>query len=268
MEKSSDGSTQIQASKKTCSKCKSTLSMIDFPDEAARKDGKYPWCRSCLSAHRKASYKKRPKKVRILSKICSLCKQEKPRDQFRKYDTKIKKGTGHLHGKCIECEDMEELHLIQGLIMCTTCMTPKPKDCFIPARRNCTRSQCRDCAKKYVNDNKARIKNQDLINKYGMTLDQYMEVLKSQNWSCAVCKRHHSEFSRMLAVDHAHGGPNKGRVRGLCCDKCNRFVVHDHNTGDLLRAAADYLDREPLPYSVPREYLHGSKKRKRKRKCE
>ena len=58
-----------------------------------------------------------------------------------------------------------------------------------------------------------------LRSKYGITLKQYNEMLKNQNYSCALCGRHKSNFNRSLHVDHSH---KSGKVRALVCYFCNR----------------------------------------------
>lgn len=75
---------------------------------------------------------------------------------------------------------------------------------------------------------------------YGITEDQYNELLEKQNHCCNVCLRHESEFKTRLAVDHRHD--KEGEIRGLLCTHCNRRVVGRHKDGDLLRRAADHLD--------------------------
>lgn len=81
---------------------------------------------------------------------------------------------------------------------------------------------------------------------YGITIEQYNEMLAAQNGVCAIClqpethanPRHDNPFS--LSVDHDHG---TGRVRALLCMKCNRGLGNFSDNPALLRAAADYLDR-------------------------
>ena len=244
---------------KTCTKCTLKLPLDQFPDEARRKDGKYPWCRRCLSKHRAERYVKRDRKFSITHKVCSLCKEDKPRDQFKVYPSKT------LHYRCIACEEKEEHLRTSGMIFCSSCNTLKDTSCFTPARRTLLKSQCKDCAKKYIKNNKARIQNNRLLKYYGITLDQYNDLLRQQDYKCAVCQKHYSEFKNMLCVDHAHHGPHQGAIRGLCCDSCNRFVVWKHTDGRVLRAAADYLDKVPSEFFVPEQFLHGPKKRRKKK---
>jgi hypothetical protein len=97
--------------------------------------------------------------------------------------------------------------------------------------------QCRKC-----NRDKHRLAN------YGMTWDQYQELLATQGGMCAICGRQCSS-GRMLAVDHDHAccpdpGKSCGRcVRGLLCGSCNQGIGSLGDAPDRLRAAAAYLER-------------------------
>lgn len=245
---------------KKCTKCFVDLPKKEFPKEESRKDGLYPWCKKCLSNHRKERYKKRTRKIHLTHKVCSLCKEDKPREAYKVYSG------GNLHYRCISCEEKEEALKQSGNILCTSCNIEKPKKDFVPSRQDCLRAECKECAKKYNKSSFAKRKNSQLQKIYGISLDQYNELLKKQDYKCAVCKRPHTDFKNSLAVDHAHGGPQAGAIRGLLCDTCNRFVVWKHNTSELLRNAAEYLDRDYTGYFVPEKYLHGPKKRRKKRK--
>lgn len=47
----------------------------------------------------------------------------------------------------------------------------------------------------------------------------------SQQGLCALCQRPESSFKRKLNVDHNH---KTGKVRGLLCYRCNKFIVGRH----------------------------------------
>lgn len=98
-----------------------------------------------------------------------------------------------------------------------------------------------------------------LMRLYGITEEQYQELLDRQGGKCAICLRDHTEFKTRLAVDHNH---QNGEIRGLCCTYCNHRVVGRHRDSDLLRRMADYLDRGTGWY-VP-ERIKTRKKRKKK----
>ena len=92
---------------------------------------------------------------------------------------------------------------------------------------------------------------------YGISQAEYEEILEEQHGCCAICKRHHTEFDRNLAVDHDH---QTLEVRGLLCQWCNQRLLGRHRDPDLFRAAAEYLEKPRKGWLVPK------KKRTRKRR--
>ena len=111
--------------------------------------------------------------------------------------------------------------------------------------------------KEYFVRNANRIRQAYLLRRFGITEEQYEELLNKQDGRCAVCLRHQSDFSRRMAVDHNH---KTGEIRGLLCNFCNHRVVGKHNDSELLRRAADYLERT-TGWRVPQR-----KRRKRRRR--
>ena len=64
---------------------------------------------------------------------------------------------------------------------------------------------------------------------------------------CAICGEPETAVSRTgrpksISVDHDH---DTGRIRGVLCDRCNRALGYLRDNPDLLRRAADYLERPP-----------------------
>lgn len=74
-----------------------------------------------------------------------------------------------------------------------------------------------------------------LTARYGITIEQYDEMLKKQNGRCAVCKikaplkKDGTPLygKKNLAVDHGHMLPGSlaDKVRGLLCQTCNRIII-------------------------------------------
>lgn len=93
---------------------------------------------------------------------------------------------------------------------------------------------------------------------YGITPEQYDELLLKQNNACAICLKPADSFSKNLAVDHDH---HSGAIRGLLCTYCNHRLVARHRDGDLLRRIADYVEQDTGWYVPERK----KKQRKRKR---
>lgn len=72
---------------------------------------------------------------------------------------------------------------------------------------------------------------------YGLEDDVFQELLKSQNFCCAICDEPFAE--KRQYVDHCHSG---GGVRGLLCNKCN-IGLHYVERTEYLEAAIAYLER-------------------------
>lgn len=87
-----------------------------------------------------------------------------------------------------------------------------------------------------------------MLKKYGITWEQYCEMLEAQGGLCAICRRPERLMLRgrlrRLSVDHDH---ETEAVRDLLCDACNNGLAKFDEEPDLLRAAADYLERHAAP---------------------
>lgn len=86
---------------------------------------------------------------------------------------------------------------------------------------------------------KLRGKAKDIERTYGITLNEYEKLYRSQNGMCAIC--HHPEPTKgrlFLAVDHDH---KTGRVRGLLCSKCNMALGSFGDSTEYLLSAVRYL---------------------------
>ena len=105
---------------------------------------------------------------------------------------------------------------------------------------------------RFVGAGKRKLSNRKshLKRKYGLTLEEFDELLASQGGGCAICGRPDADN-----VDHDH---DTGRVRGILCFKCNVAVGQMDDDGDRLIAAAAYLARydELTPLAREPERLH------------
>ena len=71
-----------------------------------------------------------------------------------------------------------------------------------------------------------------------MTLEQYGEMLKKQNGTCALCDKTKSNPHKHLCIDHDH---TTGKIRGLLCDNHNRALGLFKDSIEDLEKALDYL---------------------------
>lgn len=80
------------------------------------------------------------------------------------------------------------------------------------------------------------IKNQktyQLRVKYGLSFEDYEELLIAQEGRCAICNR-----MKKLHVDHCH---ETGKVRGLLCNNCNCGIGNLQDSVEIVKKALDYL---------------------------
>jgi hypothetical protein len=79
--------------------------------------------------------------------------------------------------------------------------------------------------------------------KYGITVEQYDQMLADQRGLCALCEKPPKEGGTgpagVLHVDHDHA---TGRVRALLCVDCNSGLGRFFDDPDLMRRAADYVE--------------------------
>lgn len=78
------------------------------------------------------------------------------------------------------------------------------------------------------------VQRKNLMNNYGLTVDQWDRMLVRQGGRCAICL----EPTYDLCVDHCH---DSGKVRALLCAQCNRGLGMFADEPARLRAAAKYL---------------------------
>lgn len=78
------------------------------------------------------------------------------------------------------------------------------------------------------------------LKKFGLTIEQYDNMLQSQNSVCKICgKPELAKVGNRLAVDHCH---KTGKVRGLLCSLCNKGIGHFYDSVELLQKTIDYLN--------------------------
>ena len=69
---------------------------------------------------------------------------------------------------------------------------------------------------------KRRCQNYGLKNKYGITLDDRDNLLKSQGNACTCCRSPDPKHKSGWRVDHDH---QTGAVRGIVCQPCNHMLT-------------------------------------------
>lgn len=108
---------------------------------------------------------------------------------------------------------------------------------------------CLPCQKKRAGDHSKNIRLQET---YGITLDEWQDIVTIQGGCCAICQ------SRPISdTDHDHNVERRLKesstqnatrlsVRGILCKTCNRRLLPaSRDRADWCRRAADYLDNPP-----------------------
>lgn len=95
--------------------------------------------------------------------------------------------------------------------------------------------------KEYLERNRVYKYNNKLINKYGISVNEYLEMVEKCGNCCEICGIN-GELTRYkkLCVDHCH---TTGKVRGLLCDKCNTGLGSFNDSINTIIDAARYIER-------------------------
>ena len=94
-----------------------------------------------------------------------------------------------------------------------------------------------------------RYQAQDRLRNYGLTPEQFDQLLKAQNNACAICERpfvgiRRGKGQNPPCVDHCHATE---RVRGLLCGHCNTALGQMDDNPERLQRAIEYLGRTHDP---------------------
>lgn len=143
-------------------------------------------------------------------RVCSRCKQFKPRTDFHKSSINRKTGRRYLKAECRLCY--------------------KERD------------------RKYNASAKGRRRaDTKKLAPYGITIEDYARLSEFQAGLCAICRRPEGRIdsrsgrAHLLHVDHNHA---TGAVRGLLCGKCNRAIGLLNDDPELLKVALKYLENQ------------------------
>lgn len=93
---------------------------------------------------------------------------------------------------------------------------------------------CKSC---HYERTKTTAREAQLKKNYGITEEEYFEMLNLQNGLCKICLTKGKE-NRNLSVDHSH---KTKRVRGLLCQNCNVGLGKFQDDEKLLAKAIEYL---------------------------
>ena len=101
-------------------------------------------------------------------------------------------------------------------------------------------SECKACTNARQKANYDPVKNRakNLRNRFGMSLEDYDQILESQNGQCRICGTDTPGNKGRFVVDHNHATE---KVRGLLCWSCNVGIGHLQDDPSILLSAFNYL---------------------------
>jgi len=140
---------------------------------------------------------------------------------------------------------------------CSSCGKLKPLDVHHFQKDSSTTLGWKGTCKSCISDRRTKeskdpkvIKaksEQAMLKKYGLTMEAYITRYEAQDGKCDICGSKGEKqgmgfsFTDVLVIDHCH---DSGHVRGLLCQHCNRSIGLLKDNAEILRKAADYLDKD------------------------
>jgi hypothetical protein len=230
---------------KTCRLCKQLKPRNEFEQYALRtrwgmETTRYTFtCRACVASGPKD--RRRPK----TEKQCIYCKEIKLASEFHShnYTTRTGKNSRRLMSACKECKGRY-----------TKVWRIENKDHVEEVTRDWrerNKAQIVERNKAYNEFNKERMLNWGrkywLRKGYGLTLEQYNEMVARQDGKCLICQdKPHlvgNKRQKTLHVDHCH---DSGKIRGLLCHQCNCAIGLLKDDPARIRALLAYVETHAI----------------------
>jgi hypothetical protein len=180
-----------------CGRCRIDKPNSEFYKNAARQNGLSTWCKEC----RKLGNIEGPKS-RAALRECFSCGLTRPSTEFKK--SKLR------HRPCDLCIETKKVSPSFSLDL--------PEDHQVVVQRQDFRRE------------------RMLRTTYGISIEEYDELLRSQDGGCAGCLA--KPTTKRLAVDHCH---TTGKVRGLLCTACNLSLGHLKEDLATIQRLMEYL---------------------------
>ncbi len=105
--------------------------------------------------------------------------------------------------------------------------------------RKSTQEKQKEYKRRYKSTSYLKDRDYMLIFRYGMTLEQFDVLFRSQGNCCGLCDSKESD-AKNFVVGHDH---SNGKVRGILCSYCNRALGMFKDDVNTLRKAIGYLEK-------------------------
>ena len=124
---------------------------------------------------------------------------------------------------------------------CTKCGELKPLSEYHKdkTKRDGHKPRCKTCASIYFQENRAEKLDKARIRNYGVTREEFDQMIKDQDGSCEICKLPFVP-NKTPHVDHCH---TTNRIRGLLCNHCNRGLGGFRDSIKIMQSAQEYIKK-------------------------
>lgn len=152
------------------------------------------------------------------------------------------KACAHEYYKQRYTKKLKKMRITSTHKQCRVCEELKPHNQFASkdGTSRKTETYCKQCRSFYGHER--------VLKKYGMIIDDYIDLMKKQNGVCAICKRE-DESGKRLSVDHDHSCCSRAGscgkcIRGLLCSRCNKTLGMVEDNIDYLNSMIEYLNQK------------------------
>lgn len=210
---------------KTCGRCGLDRPLDNFTKRVASPDGLNASCQNCVS--RMKRYRRDVLRARSDEEIDAAAAARGPRTCYRCSTVKdpddFPRDRGRPDGRAQYCKPCSAANTIKY----RTVISPE----LYRARKKAEFGRNRETYRRH------RLKKS-----FGLTLEEYRDMVEAQGGVCYICKRPEVTDRRGrvidLAVDHDHA---TGQVRHLLCGNCNKGLGNFQDSPELLASAILYL---------------------------
>jgi hypothetical protein len=226
---------------KTCTQCGDLKDLSEFGRFIRAKDGLRSACLACSRARTKAAYirKRDGEMAPSVATPCRRCGETFPKSR-----TNYRKVYCGTRCKALDAEDRRAATAAAKSL-------PRLCPCGNASLHRVGKPVCDHCR---VDPRIYRTSYEwgRKLERYGLTQAEWDRRVAQQGNRCALCRTDTPDNKRgSWHIDHDHsccaGTFSCGKcVRGLLCHLCNVMLGNGRDDADLLRAAADYIERHRL----------------------
>jgi hypothetical protein len=145
----------------------------------------------------------------------------------------------------------------EGMKGCSQCSSILPREDFYSSKTRGgepkLHSWCKECVNRRYKENPLKWKRSHLMREYGITVEQFNEMVSIQRGRCPLCtnKFDSSKKTTTAHVDHDHA---TGDVREVLCQKCNMVLGLVKENEDTLRRMITYLQKHKHKIGLIKEF--------------